>query len=109
MPETDQTVFTNKMVVRFNGGSHDVFSRDGIDHLYEYDLVSCDVDPALKELTYQVAYIPPGCFNEGVAELIANTPRQWTKQVDDPTVRIDDDVIRLMKSRGVEVKRIFDD
>lgn len=101
-------VFFNKIVVqRIPGARHCVFRGDYVDSVSEYDLVSCDVDPVLKTLEYVAGPIPldGGCEKcKAMIEIIANTPFNRTNQLDDPEVCIDDDVLDLMESRGVEVE-----
>lgn len=109
MTEAIQGVFSNKMVVRRTGASHCVFRDDCVDSVWVYELVSCDVDPTLKSLTFEVGPIPPSCYSESVAEVLAQLPATQTKQLDDPSVCINDDVLDLMRFRGVEVEYLPND
>ena len=102
-----EKVLTNKLVVReIPGSSHYTFDQEagGFCSVSDYEMVSCDIDPALKELVFVLGPLPASAFTPELAKLMANSPRERKTNIDAPSARIDDVVLDLMRERGVEVE-----
>jgi hypothetical protein len=102
-------VFSNTLVVRESSSPSYLAwdeSESEFCRVSTYELVSCDIDPALKMLEYTLAPIPDSCFSPEVAEHLAKMPSRWSRSIDDPSVRVNDLTLEEMRSRGVKVKYV---
>jgi len=93
------------VVRRVDPCSHLAWDGDGFMSVSTYELVSCDIAPGLKKLCFGIGPFPEGCVTPGFSDLLerSKAPRFFEKQIDDPSVLIDDIVLEEMRGRGVEV------